>query len=303
MIHLIRINATEVCVFSNCEEVRLLQSSSGGSPKAETRKPDAGFSLKHPPFHFKIPAETTDLKAEGLIRGKIAATELWRTPGKPAKLTLTADRTRLTADGADISRIIVSATDAKGTEIPDCAEEVTFALEGAGQLIGENPVRLRAGKMIILAQSSFVPGSIKIRASSPGLAPAAVEVATTAVPTGVDMPATPPAKQPSSKRLIVKGGSAGTAKVQALSFSDKTDVAPDTWIESDPIMLDTSAALSITGGEYRIYTAPWTSKPGRAGGGDAVFVRLKSSPTPGGKVTAVLTVQKETVSFNVTTRR
>ena len=302
MVYIVRINPTEVCVFSNCEQVRLLQDTGKGKPTGETRKPDSGFALLHPPFHFKVSPDATALKAEALIGGAVKASHLWRKPGSPAKLVLEADRPSLTADGADISRIIVSAVDANGTAV-DCNEQITFSLEGDGQLIGENPVKLRAGKIIILAQSAFTPGTLKIRASAAGLTPATTEVTTMAVPAGVDMPATLPAKQPTTSRLIVTGGNSGATKAQTLAFEPRKDVAPDTWIESDPIMLDSSAPLTITGGEYRVYTSAWTNKPGKAGGGDAIFVRLKSPATPGGKSSAELTVGSVKVPFEVTNRK
>lgn len=302
MAYIIRINDTEACVFSNSEEVRLLQQTGANQAIAETRKPDTGFSLLHPPFHFKVSPEATALKAEALKGGKVVASYVWKKPGKPTKLMLQADRSSLTADGADISRIIVSAVDENGTDTPACDADITFTLEGNGQLIGENPVKLRAGKMIILAQSSFSPGKISIRASAIGFVPAFTEVVTTAPPSSVDMPIDLPAKQPTTARLIVKGGNSSTVQAQSLAFEAKQTAEPDQWIESDPIMLDVSAPLSITGGEYRIYTANWTDKSGKAGGGDAVFVRVKSSANPGATNTATLTVGNQKVPFTVTTR-
>jgi beta-galactosidase len=302
MAYIIRINETEACVVSNGEEVRLLQHTGTGQPTSETRKPDTGFSLRHPPFHFKVSPQATALKAEALKGGKVVASHVWKKPGPPAKLTLQADRASITADGADISRIIVSAVDANGTETPACTADISFSLEGNGQLIGENPVQLRAGKMIILAQSSFSPGKITIRASAKGLAPASTELLTTAPPPGIDMPSELPAKQPSSTRLIVKGGQTIEVAKQALAFEAKQNVEADQWIESDPIMLDVSAPLAINGGEYRIYTSNWTDKPGKAGGGDAVFVRVKSSARPNGTTTATLTVGNQKVPFTATTR-
>ncbi len=302
MAYIIRINETEACVLSNGEEVRLLQHTGTGQPTSETRKPDTGFSLRHPPFHFKVSPQATALKAEALKGGKVVASHVWKKPGPPAKLTLHADRSTITADGADISRIIVSAVDANGTETPACTEDISFTLEGKGQLIGENPVQLRAGKMIILVQSSFSPGTIKVRASAKGLAPASTELVTTATPPGMDMPSNLPATQPGTSRLIVKGGQNIEVVMQALAFEAKQNVEADQWIESDPIMLDVSAPLAITGGEYRIYTSNWTDKPGRAGGGDAVFVRVKSPAQANGTSTATLTVGNQKVPFTVTTR-
>jgi hypothetical protein len=68
-------------------------------------------------------------------------------------------------------------------------------------------------------------------------------------------------------------------------------------------MLDQAASLSIKGGEYRIYTTPWTDKPGKASGGDAIFVRVKSSASKGGNVTAELAVGTQKIVFSVSTRR
>ncbi len=302
MAYLIRISDTEVCVVSNCEEIRLLQHTGGPKPLAETRKPDTGFALKHPPFHFKVSAEATALKAEGLVAGKVVTSHVWKKPGTPTKLMLQADRTEITADGSDLSRIIVSAMDDNGTEVPTCSDEVTFSVKGDGQLIGENPIKLRAGKIIILAQSSFVSGSIQIAASAKQFTTANVTVTTRPVAPGVDLPNTLPAKQPTSDRIIIRDGSGTVTNPQTLAFQAKQEAAPDAWIESNPIMLDSGAPISITGGEYRIYTTPWTDKPGKASGGDAIFVRVKSSATPDGKATTELTVGSEKVPFSVTTR-
>lgn len=63
------------------------------------------------------PAATT-LKAEALKDGKVVASHVWRQPGKPAKLMLHADRSSLTADGSDISRIIASTLAENGTATP-----------------------------------------------------------------------------------------------------------------------------------------------------------------------------------------
>lgn len=301
MAYIIRVNDKKACVLSNCPEVRLTQYKGNKTLSAETRKPDEGFVLHHPPYHFTISPEADGLKAEAMDNGKVKTTAIWRLAGAPAKLQLEADRTKLTADGADISRLIFTVTDANGTPVPNASNEVTFRLEGQGQLIGENPVRARAGKMIVLVRSTYTPGSIRVTANSQGLASATCSLRSSAPAAGVDLPKTRPAA-PSADGLIVTGGATSQVKATELKITPKRGVMPDTWIESDPIMLDSNAPVSIRGGEYRVYTEPWSDKPRTVKGGDAIFLRVKSSPTPGGKVTAEITIGNRNVPFEVSTR-
>jgi beta-galactosidase len=212
MAYVVRIDSTHAAVFSNCELVRLLQDDGSGYKLLGIQMPDKSFTasdgreiqyaLHHPPFHFTIPANAKALKAEGLIGGYVKATYEWKRFGAPVALTLNADRPTITAGGADLSRIIVTAVDTNGTPVDTCKAPVTFDIEGVGQLIGENPVKLRAGKMIILAQSGFVPGVLRISAQAEGMRPAEVIVNMQPVPADVDMPKDLAVNQP-TKRIIV----------------------------------------------------------------------------------------------------
>jgi len=300
MSYIVRIDESNVCVFSNCEEVRLTTERG-----VKTQNPDPGFALHHPPFHFKVAPETAVIKAEGLIGGVVRAACEWKKPGVPVRLVLDADRSTITADGADISRIIVSAVDANGTAVDDCKDDVTFALEGAGRLIGENPAQLRAGKMIVLAQSGFARGKLKIRATAGSLMPASVIVKTTRCGADVDMPVTVPSTR---KDLIVNtdssaAGSTGAPVKTVLKFEPRKDVSPGVWVESNPIFLNEECSLAIEGGEYRVYTSPWSSKPGKAIANDAVYVRVKSADKPGGQATVILRAGKASIRFEVTTKK
>ncbi len=209
--YIVHIDNTHAAVFSNCERVTLWQDEGAGYRKLSTRKPEKSYTtpegqvipyaLHHPPFLFDISPLATALKAEGLIGGAIKATAEWKRPGKAAALVLEADRPSITADGADLSRIIVTAVDTNNVPVDTCALPVTFTAEGEGQLIGENPTKLRAGKMIILAQSAFVPGKITIKAAAPGLSPASVTVETEPVGPDVDMPKNLPSSHPTQSRI------------------------------------------------------------------------------------------------------
>jgi beta-galactosidase len=188
------------------------------SPDTTFTAPDGriiSYALHHPPFSFTVSPLATTLKAEGLIGNSVVATYEWREPGKPVALAVEADRASITADGADLSRIIVTAVDTNGTAIDTSKAPVTFTIDGIGQLIGENPAKLRAGKMIILAQSGFVASDLTITATSPGLRPAHVTVNTVPVGPIVDMPKNLPALQPSQRTLVPKSTPATPALVKA----------------------------------------------------------------------------------------
>ncbi|MBU6426625.1 hypothetical protein KGQ27_00050 [Patescibacteria group bacterium] len=212
MAYVVRVDATNATVFSNCEQVRLWQDQGHGWQEVTTQKPDTSFTaaefgqmkfaLRHPPFSFAVAQDAMALKAEGLIGGAVKAAYEWKQFGTPVALTLEADRPTITADGADLSRIIVTAVDTNGTPVDTCNALVTFSVEGLGQLIGQNPVKLRAGKMIMLAQSAFVPGEMAISATAPGLYSAKVTLKTLPVSADVDLPKDLPAKQPTRRTVM-----------------------------------------------------------------------------------------------------
>jgi beta-galactosidase len=190
------LSPTAVTVFSNCEAVRLLHNGR----EVGVRGPDVGHRVAHPPITFQldrfsderstmcmspgpIAAATSELKAEGLIGGKVVATHTVRPPGAPVKLMLEADLCGrdLVADGADWLRVIARVCDSRGTTCPFADDLVHFQVEGEGRIlgntaIGANPVRAEAGMAVALLQATLRPGPILIRATSFGLAGGEVRI-------------------------------------------------------------------------------------------------------------------------------
>ncbi len=183
-------------VFSNCEQVRLYQNGE----VIATQEPDAGYHLPHPPFTFKVGdfssthsmlfannvaplgTEIGELRAEGLIAGKVAATHLIHSPGVPNHLELRLDTCGVdpVADGADWVRVYTHVCDARGTTYPYGDDIVTFKVSGEGSLIGDekifaNPVRAEAGIATGLVRTKRSAGLIIVQASSPGLKEAAIQ--------------------------------------------------------------------------------------------------------------------------------
>jgi beta-galactosidase len=189
---------SQVTVFSNCEQVRLLRNGK----LVATKNPVPNMKgLLHAPFVFDVGqisgeqstmfmtgvakpgVRTGELKAEGLIGGKVVATATVLAPGVPKKLMLKADLKGrdIVADGSDWVRLYARVCDARGTTFPHGDDQVTFTVEGAGQLISDahadnNPVRAEAGIATALVRAGTVPGVIKVTASAFGLSPAEITI-------------------------------------------------------------------------------------------------------------------------------
>jgi beta-galactosidase len=181
---------SSVTVFSNCEQVRLTLNGK----EVAIQSPDTEYHLPHPPFTFKAgdfstthsmlystgiaPAGTQigELRAEGLIGGKVVATHLLHSPGVPKSLQLMVDTCGRdpVADGSDWVRIYAHVCDARGITHPFSDDFVTFSVTGPGYLIGTdkilaNPVRAEAGIATNLVGVTKSPGAVTVRATAPGL--------------------------------------------------------------------------------------------------------------------------------------
>ncbi|MGD0873281.1 MAG: glycoside hydrolase family 2 TIM barrel-domain containing protein [Bryobacteraceae bacterium] len=187
----------DVTVFSNCEQVRLSQDGK----LIGVKEPDKPSKLPHPPFTFpgltysmgryeqsaafgngQRPTRTWvpgELKAEGLIGGKVVATHVVRTAGAAYQLTLTVDEAgrSLVADGSDFVPVRAYLRDVRGEVVPLADDEVRFSVTGEGAMIGDasifaNPMRAEAGIATALIRSTLRVGAIIVTAESFGLKPA-----------------------------------------------------------------------------------------------------------------------------------
>ena len=83
-----------------------------------------------------------------------------------------------------------------------------------------------------------------------------------------------------------------------------TDTKPSSWVVSDIVMINgakKSYPITVEGGEYQIYSDPWTSKKGTIIPGDAVKVRVRSSSKSGKSTSATLHIGDCNRQFKVTT--
>jgi beta-galactosidase len=161
-----------VWVHSNCDEVELFLN--GVSLGKQTVTP-----LHH--LEWKVRYTPGTLVAKGLRKG--ATIESRReTTGAPAAIRLTADRTALSADNADLAVVTVEVVDAQGRVVPTAGNTVAFTLTGPAKLIGvgngdpschepDKADRRSAfnGLAQAIVQTTRSSGEIELKAESPGL--------------------------------------------------------------------------------------------------------------------------------------
>jgi beta-galactosidase len=305
----------QVCIFSNAEKVRLSESTDGKIfNDVAVLTPDEGYQLKHPPFHSDVTKGTTAYKAEGLVGGKVVSSHVFYREEKPATLEMGVDSDTITADGADITRVFVKLVDRNGTVIVGNNANIEFSIEGEGRLVGENPTALRAGEFIILVQSTFTPGNIKITANLPQMheiAPASILLKTTAVASGaMDMPSVKGLKPSGATQIdMTIDRTNELAKEKGLSWFKLNDVLNakrGEYVESDSLMVVTDkpgVQMTVKGCEYRVYSSEWSTKPVVLKHGDAVFLRMKAPEQENKEVQARVRIDGVTQIWKVRTSK
>ncbi|MEV3911853.1 glycoside hydrolase family 2 TIM barrel-domain containing protein [Streptomyces canus] len=140
---------------------------------------------------WKVPYAPGELKAVARRNGKVVATDVLRTAGKPHAVRLTADRNSLAADGRSLVFVTADVVDSRGVVVPDAEHLISFAVRG-GSLAGldngreESAERYQAttrtafhGKALAIVRSGTEPGVLKVTASAEGLRAGRAKVRTT----------------------------------------------------------------------------------------------------------------------------
>jgi beta-galactosidase len=140
---------------------------------------------------WTVPYQPGTLKVVGTKDGKVVVTEEISTTGEPATIALSVDRSAIAADRRDVAHFIVKILDAQGRVVPTANNEVTFAVQGEGKIIGVDNGNLASdedyqgsrrkafnGLCMAIVQSTAKAGRIQLTATSPGLKPASVAITT-----------------------------------------------------------------------------------------------------------------------------
>jgi beta-galactosidase len=168
--------------FTNCDEVELfLNEKSLGVKKMQDYKENR--------IPWSLTFETGTLKAVARKNGQIVAVDELKTAGKPDRIVLTADSTRVSANGMDLAYITATVVDAKGVLIPDASHNIQFKIEGEATLAGvgngdlysdelfvANSRKAYNGKCLLIVRSTQKPSTINIVASGKGLSNGTIKI-------------------------------------------------------------------------------------------------------------------------------
>jgi len=163
-----------VNVYTRYETVRLVLNGKiiGEQNASAQTKLTATFTVNYQPGV---------LKAIGLKNGKAVDSVELKTAGKPARIRLTADRTRIQATPGNLVYITAEVLDEKGQLVPDASNLLHFNISGGGEIIATgnaDPTGMESmqqpkhktfeGKCLIIVRSKKA-GKIRLNAAGENL--------------------------------------------------------------------------------------------------------------------------------------
>jgi beta-galactosidase len=190
-----------VIAYTNAEAVELLLNgrSLGRKKKGEPYvlpvnqkvSSDLRFTTKYR-LVWQVPYQPGTLEAVAYTAGKPVARSAVKTAGAPARIALVPDRSRIKADGEDLSFITVRVEDKDGHLVPNADNLVRFTIEGKGSLAAVdngNPASVESFQathrnafsglaLAIVRSRRGEPGAIEVKAESEGLAAARTTLTT-----------------------------------------------------------------------------------------------------------------------------
>jgi beta-galactosidase len=111
-------------IYSNCETVELFLNgrSLGVKPKPADDRPR----------NWQVGFEPGTIRAVGMNGGRAVAEYRLKTAGKPAKILLTVDKNKISADWDDVAFVTAAVVDENGVVVPDAGDLIRFDVKGAG---------------------------------------------------------------------------------------------------------------------------------------------------------------------------
>ena len=174
---------TPVHVFTSGDEAELFLN---GKSLGRKKKSQYEYRLRWDEVKY----EPGELKVVAYKNGEKWAENVVKTTGEPARLTASADRDEIRADGKDLAFITVRVTDKDGLTVPRAKNKIEFEIDGPGEILATDngdPTNLTPfpshereafnGLAILIVRSNpEESGPITVTARSPGLKEARVVV-------------------------------------------------------------------------------------------------------------------------------
>ena len=208
-------------------------SGSYTSPNGSTGKLHLTWSV---PF---VPGVLTAVaSAGGPAGGTAVARDTLVTAGPASRLVLTPDVHSLAADGFAAAFVAASVVDARGTVVPGAENVISFRVSGPGTVAGTDNGRQESaagyqapdvaafgGKAVAVVRTGRAPGTIRVTATSPGLAAATVTLDVAATSGAPAIAGTGVARGASG---VASAGSAAAAAASAPVADASYSGAPNT---------------------------------------------------------------------------
>jgi beta-galactosidase len=174
---------TPVHIFTSGDEAELFLN---GKSLGRKKKSQYEYRLRWDEVKY----EPGELKVVAYKNGKKWAEDLVETTGEPARLVANADRKTIKSDGKDLAFITVQVADNNKRIVPRSDNLIEFSIEGPGEIVATdngdptNMVPFPSHKrkafnglvLVIVRSDAGNKGTITIKAKSPGLKDALVEV-------------------------------------------------------------------------------------------------------------------------------
>ena len=167
--------------YNHADEVELFVN---GKSQGAKRKADGVFHVS-----WRVAFEPGTVEVVAKKDGKVVRKQHIQTAGEPAEIRLVPDRTKLDADGTDLSYVTVEILDKDGNLCPWADNLVQFEVEGAGFIAGvdngcpfsmerfkDNKRKAFYGKCLVVLQNNGEQGAIRLKATSEGLENGEAEV-------------------------------------------------------------------------------------------------------------------------------
>jgi beta-galactosidase len=163
----------DVWAYTNAAEVELfLNGTSQGVKRKESAVSHLMWRLAYAPG---------TLRAVARKDGQVIATTEAKTAGPPARIALVPDRTRLHADGKDLSFVTVRVLDRAGVAVPTAEHGIRFRIVGDARIEGvdngdqfshepfkADHVRLFNGQALVIIRAGRRPGTVTLTAAADG---------------------------------------------------------------------------------------------------------------------------------------